>query len=67
MLRDVEFFNSRIGKLDGAGEIAGFLIQLVKNKRTAQPAAEDPAPAQKDDTETALPPSQSSDAEKVVT
>ena len=32
MLRDAEHLNSRIGSLDGAGDIGEFLINLVKEK-----------------------------------
>ena len=32
MLRDVEFFRTRISKLEGATSLGDFLVQLVDNK-----------------------------------
>ncbi|KAL8825990.1 MAG: hypothetical protein Q9191_004074 [Dirinaria sp. TL-2023a] len=32
MMRDVEFFRSRISKLEGSGSLGDFLVQLVDNK-----------------------------------
>jgi vacuolar protein sorting-associated protein 54 len=36
MLRDVEFFRSRTSKLEGAGPLGDFLVQLVENKPVAE-------------------------------
>ena len=38
MLRDVEFFRSRVGKLEGAASVGDFLVQLVENKPVAEVA-----------------------------
>lgn len=32
MVRDVEFFRSRISKLEGSASLGDFLVQLVDNK-----------------------------------
>jgi vacuolar protein sorting-associated protein 54 len=44
MLADAEYFNSRIGKLDGAGDLGEYIINVVK----AKPIVSDPAAAQKE-------------------
>ena len=36
MLRDAEFFNSRIGKLDGAADVGDYLVRIVKDKAVAE-------------------------------
>lgn len=41
MLRDTEFFKSRISKIDGAGDIGDFLVNIV----TAKAVAEQPKPS----------------------
>ena len=38
MLRDVEFFRSRVSKLEGAASVGDFLVQLVENKPVAEVA-----------------------------
>lgn len=43
MLRDVELFNSRISKLDGAADLGDYLVKLVSNKNVAR---QDEPPAQ---------------------
>ena len=47
MLRDAEYFKTRIGGLDGAGDAGDYIINLVKKKSipVAKAAASDPAPA----------------------
>lgn len=45
MLRDVEFFKSRISKIDGAGDIGDHLVDVVNAKAVAEqpkPPAEEP-------------------------
>ena len=42
MLRDAEFFRSRLSKLDGAGDIGDYIVSIVN----AKTVAEQPAPAQ---------------------
>ena len=42
MLRDTEFFKSRISKIDGAGNIGDRLVNIVN----AKTVAEEPKPAQ---------------------
>jgi hypothetical protein len=32
MLADAEYFNSRISKLEGAGDLGSYLVDVVKNK-----------------------------------
>lgn len=36
MLRDTEFFKSRISKIDGAGDIGDHLVDIVKVKAVAE-------------------------------
>jgi len=43
MLRDVEFFRSRTSKLEGAGPLGDFLVQLVENKPVAEILASEPS------------------------
>lgn len=43
MLVDAEYFNSRIGKLDGAGDLGEHILNIVK----AKPVVSDPVAAQK--------------------
>lgn len=43
MLRDVEHFKTRLGNLDGAGDTADHLLNVVKNKPV--PKASPPPPA----------------------
>lgn len=46
MLRDTEFFKSRISKIDGAGDIGDYLINLVNAKAVAaQPTPLQETPA----------------------
>ncbi len=45
MLRDTEFFKSRISKIDGAGDIGDYLVNIVTVKAVAdqrKPAEEPP-------------------------
>ena len=44
MLRDAEYFNSRIGALEGAGDTGEFLINLVKEKPITNISTLTPAP-----------------------
>jgi len=37
MLRDVEYFNTRLGGLDGAGDIGEYIVKLVKEKSVPRP------------------------------
>lgn len=45
MLRDAQYFNARIGRLDGAASLGDYLVQIVAEKkiqiqqRPASPAA----------------------------
>ena len=39
MLRDAEFFRSRLGKLDGAGDIGDYVVSIVNAKAVAAQAA----------------------------
>jgi vacuolar protein sorting-associated protein 54 len=32
MLADAEYFNSRISKLEGAGDLGSYLVDVVRNK-----------------------------------
>ncbi|KAL8790912.1 MAG: hypothetical protein Q9213_000337 [Squamulea squamosa] len=38
MMHDIEFLQSRMGKLEGSVEISQYLLEIVKNKPTAQEA-----------------------------
>ncbi|KHO01469.1 Vps54-like protein [Metarhizium album ARSEF 1941] len=55
MLRDVEFFSSRLGKINGFGDTGDFLANIVKSKevkpKTPEPAEEAAEPDIKDKTE----------------
>lgn len=47
LLRDVEFFKTRISKLDGAGDIGDFLVAIINEKsvdRAPNPPSEVPEP-----------------------
>jgi vacuolar protein sorting-associated protein 54 len=45
MLRDVEFFQSRLGKFDGFEDAGDHLLNIVKSKKiTAPEPVPDPAP-----------------------
>ena len=46
MLRDVEFFQSRLGKIDGFEDAGDFLVKIIKsNKILAPEPVPEPAPA----------------------
>jgi vacuolar protein sorting-associated protein 54 len=46
MLRDAEFFKTRIGGLDGAGDAGDYIVNLVKAKSVPKAAVpEPPAPS----------------------
>lgn len=54
MLQDTEFFKSRISKIDGAGDIGDYLVNIVSAKAVAErpkppevPPAEAEEPAEK--------------------
>jgi vacuolar protein sorting-associated protein 54 len=51
MLADVEYFNSRIGKLDGSDNLGTHLLEVVGNKTIIAP----PKSAQPMNTEQAVP------------
>ena len=42
MLRDAEFFRSRLSKLDGAGDIGDYVISIVNAKAVAEQTAPPP-------------------------
>lgn len=42
MLRDVDFFQSRLGKIDGFEDAGDYLLGVIKNKKIIAP---EPAPA----------------------
>ena len=50
MLRDAQYFNGRIGRLDGAASLGDYLVQIVAEKkiqtqqRPASPATPSEAP-----------------------
>ncbi|KAK4105080.1 Vps54-domain-containing protein [Parathielavia hyrcaniae] len=47
MLRDVEFFQSRLGKIDGFEDAGGHLVNIIKSKKIAappEPPVVEPAP-----------------------
>ncbi len=37
MIRDVEYFKTKIGGLDGAGDAGDYIVKLVKDKKVAKP------------------------------
>lgn len=39
MLRDVQYFKSRISRLDGAARLVDYLVQIVAEKRVQQQPA----------------------------
>ena len=51
MLRDAEFFKSRLGKLEGAAELGDYIVDIVKNKPVADApkAVDTPQTEQKGD------------------
>jgi vacuolar protein sorting-associated protein 54 len=44
MLRDAEYFKTRIGGLDGAGDTGDYIVNLVKEKNVPKPKAPAPLP-----------------------
>lgn len=50
MLRDAEYFKTRIGSLDGAGDAGDYLVNLVKGKSIPKPKANPPPPAASNET-----------------
>lgn len=45
MLSDVEFFNTKISKIDGSGDLGEQLLSVVKEKQVAQEATKSPSPS----------------------
>jgi vacuolar protein sorting-associated protein 54 len=45
MLRDVEYFKTRIGGLDGAGDIGDYMVRLVKEKSVPRAVIPEPPAA----------------------
>ncbi|KAK3997592.1 vacuolar protein sorting-associated protein 54-like protein [Cladorrhinum sp. PSN332] len=45
MIRDVEFFQSRLGKIDGFEDAADYLLKVIRNKQVLQPPEPVPAPS----------------------
>ncbi|KAK2763158.1 hypothetical protein FQN54_009794 [Arachnomyces sp. PD_36] len=45
MLSDVEFFNTKISKIDGSGDLGEQLLAVVKEKQVAQEAIKSPSPS----------------------
>lgn len=37
LLRDAELFESRIGKIEGAGDLGTYIVNIVKEKAVVQP------------------------------
>jgi vacuolar protein sorting-associated protein 54 len=45
MLRDAEYFKTKLGSLDGAGDTGDYIVNLVKGKPVPKPkAAPEPRP-----------------------
>lgn len=44
MLRDAEFFRTKIGALDGAADTGDFIVNLVKEKNVPRPVTTTPPP-----------------------
>jgi hypothetical protein len=40
MMKDIEYFNSKLGKIDGFGDLASRLTDLASEKGIAQPSTE---------------------------
>lgn len=38
MLQDVEFFNTKLSKINGSSEVGPFLVQLIQDKKVLKPA-----------------------------
>ena len=45
MLRDAEYFKTRIGDIDGAGDVGDYLMNLVKEKSVPKAVVLEPVPA----------------------
>ena len=45
MLRDAEYFKTRIGGLDGAGDAGDYIVNLVKEKSVPKATVPDSTPA----------------------
>lgn len=51
MLRDIDFFNSRISRLDGAADIGDYLTKIVEDKTVAEnPISSEAGPPTTDST-----------------
>lgn len=48
MLQDVEFFSTKLGKIDGFGDAGTYLADIVKSK-DVKPAAQEAGPATVDE------------------
>ncbi|KAK4237984.1 vacuolar protein sorting-associated protein 54 [Achaetomium macrosporum] len=59
MLRDVEFFQSRLGKIDGFDDAGKYLVNVIKSKQISAPAPPPPAPQPASSTTTTTTPSPS--------
>jgi vacuolar protein sorting-associated protein 54 len=46
MIRDVEYFKTKIGGLDGAGDAGDYIVKLVKDKKVTKPRMATPPPAE---------------------
>lgn len=44
MIKDVEFFKTKIGSIDGAGDAGDYLVKLAQDKSVPKPKAAAPAP-----------------------
>lgn len=56
MLRDVEFFRSRISKLDGAADLGDHLVNVVNNKSVAEASKPSDPPIAKAEDNAEKPP-----------
>lgn len=52
MLRDVDYFETRIGGFDGAAETADYFVKMVKAKPVPKPKTPTPPPPAEPTTET---------------
>jgi vacuolar protein sorting-associated protein 54 len=46
MIRDVEYFKTKIGSLDGAGDAGDYIVKLVKDKKVPKQKPATPPPAE---------------------
>jgi len=66
MLRDAEYFKSRIGTLDGAGDTGDYIIKIVKEKNVPKVIPPAPVPEETNGTRDEVGEEKEEDTKEVV-